>query len=148
MDDGSAGTSVDPRDVHDFWPRLLVSPILGALVVNLSGLIDHTQHSTAGLVASYAWFATVAFLVWEGNRRLYFRLPRREDWLLHPWRRLRVLLALISLFTIPIALLLLWSWREVTSDPGTRQHALPTALFAVVALVIAITHVYETVFLL
>jgi LytS/YehU family sensor histidine kinase len=39
-------------------------------------------------------------------------------------------------------------WRDITGDPGTRQHALPTALFAVVGLVIAITHVYETVFLL
>ena len=148
MDDSPAGIGLNPREVHDFWPRVLASPVLGALVVNLSGLIDHTRHTAAGLVASYAWFALVAFVVWEGNRRLYFRLPRREDWLLRPWSRLGVLLALISLYTIPIALLLLWTWRGVTGDPGTRQHALPTALFAVVALVIAITHVYETVFLL
>jgi hypothetical protein len=148
MNDRSHGTSVDAREVHDFWPRLLVSPILGALVVNLSGLIDHAQHPTAGLIASYVWFATVAFLIWEGNRRLYFRVPRREDWLLRPWRRLGVLLALISLFTIPFAAVTLWGWRAVTGDTGTRQYALPTALFAVVAFVVAITHVYETVFLL
>jgi hypothetical protein len=127
---------------------VLVSPILGALVVNLSGLIDHAQHSTAGVIASYVWFAMVAFLIWEGNRRLYFRVPRREDWLLRPWRRLGVLLALISLFTIPFAFATLWGWRVVTGDTGTRQYALPTALFAVVATVVAITHVYETVFLL
>jgi two-component system, LytTR family, sensor kinase len=148
MNDRGNGTSVDPREVHDFWPRLLVSPMLGAFVVNLSGLINNAQHSTAGLVASYAWFATVAFLIWEGNRRLYFRAPRREDWLLRPWRRLGVLLALISLFTIPFTAATLWGWRLVTGDTGTRQYALPTALFAVVACVIAITHVYETVFLL
>jgi two-component system, LytTR family, sensor kinase len=148
MDERKDGTSVNPREVHDFWPRLLVSPILGALVVNLSGLIDHKQHSTAGLIASYVWFAMVAFLIWEGNRRLYFRLPRREDWLLRPWRRLGVLLALISLFTIPFAAATLLGWRAATGDTGTRQHALATALFAIVAFVIAITHVYETVFLL
>jgi two-component system, LytTR family, sensor kinase len=148
MDDRGDGTNVDAREVHDFWPRLLVSPILGALVVNLSGLIDHAQHSTGGLIASYVWFATVAFLIWEGNRRLYFRVPRREDWLLRPWRRLGVLLALISLFTIPFTAATLGGWRTVTGDTGTRQYALPTALFAVVALVVAITHVYETVFLL
>ncbi len=148
MDDRGDGTNVDAREVHDFWPRLLVSPLLGALVVNLSGLIDHAQHSTGGLIASYVWFATVAFLIWEGNRRLYFRVPRREDWLLRPWRRLGVLLALISLFTIPFTAATLGGWRTVTGDTGTRQYALPTALFAVVALVVAITHVYETVFLL
>ena len=148
MDDGSAGTNVDPRKVHDFWPRLLVSPILGALVVNFSGLIDHSQHSTAGLVGSYTWFAAVAFLIWQGNRTLYFRVPRREDWLLRPWKRLGVLLALITIFTIPFAAATLWGWRKLTGDIGTRQYALATALFAVVALVVVITHVYETVFLL
>ena len=148
MDDAPAGTRLDPRDVHDFWPRVLASPILGALVANLSGLIDHRQHSAGGLVASYAWFALVAFLVWEGNRRLYFHLQRREEWLLRPWRRLGLLLAVICLYTIPIAVALLWLWREATGDTGTRQYALPTALFAIVAVVVAITHVYETVFLL
>jgi hypothetical protein len=138
----------DERSLHDFWPRVVASPILGALVVNLSGLIDHSRHSWPQLVASYAWFALLAFVVWEGNRRLYFRLPRREDWLLRPWSRLGVLLALISLYTIPVTLALLSAWRLVTGDPGTRQYALTTAIFAVVAFVIAITHVYETVFLL
>ena len=51
-------------------------------------------------------------------------------------------------YTIPVARALLWIWRDVTGDPGTRQYALTTAIFAVVAFVIAITHVYETVFLL
>ena len=148
MDDVRTGTRPDPRDVHDFWPRVLASPILGALVVNLSGLIDHARHSRGALIASYAWFALVAFLVWEGNRRLYFRLPRREDWLLRPWSRLGLLLAAITLFTIPVTAVLLWVWREATGDAGSRQYAFATALFAVVALVVAITHVYETVFLL
>lgn len=145
---GGIGPRLNPRDVGDFWPRVLASPVLGALVSNLSGLIDHSRHTTGSLVASYLWFAVVAFLVWEGNRRLYFRLPRREDWLLRPWRRLGMLLAVIGLYTLPAAAALLWTWRAVTGDVGTRPYALATALFAVVTLVIAITHVYETVFLL
>ena len=148
MNDRHAPIRRNPREVHDFWPRVLASPFLGALVVNLSGLIDHGRHATAELVLSYAWFALVAFVVWEGNRRLYFRLPRREDWLLRPWSRLGVLLALICLYTTPVSLGLLWVWRVVTHDPGTRHYALTTAIFAVVAFVVAITHVYETVFLL
>ena len=148
MDDDSSGRRFSARDIEDFWPRVLVSPILGALVANLSGLIDHARHSVAGLIASYAWFSLVAFLVWEGNRRLYFHLQRREDWLLRPWRRIGLLVAVICLYTIPVAAALLWLWRAAAGDPGTRQYALPTALFAIVALVVAITHVYETVFLL
>ena len=148
MNRDSPGTRFSARDIEDFWPRLLVSPILGALVVNLSGLIDHSRHSVAALIASYGWFTVVAFLVWEGNRRLYFHLQGREDWLLRPWRRLGLLVAVICLYTIPVAATLLWIWREAAGDLGTRQYALPTALFAIVAFVVAITHVYETVFLL
>src|SRR5829696_123892 len=111
MNDRPSAPAPNPREVHDFWPRVLASPIIGALVVNLSGLIDHARHSMAELVASYIWFAATAFVIWEGNRRLYLRLPRREDWLLRPWGRLGVLLALISLYTTPVALGLLWIWR-------------------------------------
>ena len=146
--DHQTTATLNRADIRDFWPRVLISPVLGALVSNLSGLIDHERHSTPGLVASYAWFAVVAFVIWEGNRRLYFRLPRREDWLLRPWRRLGLLLMAIGLYTIPMATALLWFWRGVTGDTGTRPFSFPTALFAIVALVIAITHVYETVFLL
>ena len=142
------GTSFSTREIHDFWPRVLASPVIGALVANLSGLIDHQRHSAAVLAASYAWFAVGAFVIWEGNRRLYFRLQRREDWLLQPWRRLGLLLAVICLYTIPVATGLLLAWRAVTGDPGTRPYSLVTAVFAVVGIVIAIAHVYETVFLL
>lgn len=148
MKDRTSGTNGPVREIHDFWPRVLVSPVLGVLVANLSGLIDNARHSGGALAGSYLWFAFVAFVIWEGNRRLYFRLQRREDWLLRPWRRLAHLLIVICLYTLPVATLMLWIWRAATDDPGTRQYALPTALFAIVALVVAITHVYETVFLL
>jgi hypothetical protein len=148
MDDDGSRTKFAAHDIRDFWPRVLASPILGVLVVNLSGLIDHARHSLAATIASYAWFSLIAFFVWEGNRRLYFHLQRREDWLLRPWRRLGLLVTVICLFTIPVATASLWVWRLATGDPGTRPYAMPTALFAIVALVVAITHVYETVFLL
>lgn len=148
MNDDSGGMGFRASEVGDFWPRILVSPVLGVLIVNGSGLMDHARHSVLSIVASYAWFSLVAFVVWEGNRRLYFRLQRREDWLLRPWRRLGLLLAVICLYTIPVASLLLWIWRVTTGDHGSRQYALSTALLAIVAVVVAITHVYETVFLL
>jgi hypothetical protein len=144
MDDAS----VERPQVSDLWPRLLLSPALGALVPNVSGLIDHQRHTPFGLVASYLYFTFVAFVIWEGNRRIYFRLQRREDWLLRPWRRIALLLAAIGLCTIPGAAILLWIWRTVTGDPGTSPYAMATALLAIVTAVMVITHVYETAFLL
>jgi hypothetical protein len=145
---GNDGTNVTPPQVSDLWPRLLLSPALGALVPNVSGLIDHARHTTSGLVASYAYFAFVSFAIWEGNRRIYFRLQRREDWLLRPWRRIALLLAAIALYTVPVAAVLLWIWQAATGDSGTSAYAMPVALLAIVTAVMVITHVYETAFLL
>ncbi|HXW04919.1 MAG TPA: histidine kinase [Vicinamibacterales bacterium] len=135
-------------EISDVWPRLLLSPVLGVLIPNLSGLIDHGRHGTAGLAGSYLYFALVAFVIWEGNRRIYFRLQRREDWLRHPWRRIARVLAAIVLFTLPTAAFLLRLWQVTTGDPGTSAYALPMALLAIVTAVTVITHGYETAFLL
>jgi hypothetical protein len=134
--------------VRDLKVRLLVSPVLGVLIPTLSGLVNPVVHSAAGLAASYAYFALVALTIWTGNRWIYLRLPRREDWLQRPWRRVTALLAAIVVFTIPVSWLLLTSWQLATGDGGQRSHALPTAVVAIVAAVAVITHVYETVFLL
>src|SRR5262245_9874354 len=111
-----AGPSERPQ-VSDLWPRLLISPVLGFALPNLSGLIDNSRHSIAGLLASYAYFTFVSFVIWEGNRRLYFRMQRREDWLKRPLQRLGALLTTILLYSVPAAALLMWIWRRVSGDP-------------------------------
>ena len=138
-----------PRVVRDLGVRLALSPVLGAVLSSASGLVDPSRHSSAGLAASYLYFAGCAFLIWTGNRWLYLRLPRREDWLERPMRRIAVLLSTIGLFTIPIAWFSLTAWQRVTGDTnGLRPLALPTAILGIVTVVVIITHVYETVFLL
>ena len=140
--------SAGKLEVSDRWPRILLSPILGTLVASLSGLIDTRRHTVAGILAAYAYFSLVAFVIWTGNSWLYVRLPRPEDWLQHPASRLAVLLTSIVAFSIPVSWILIWPWRRVSGDPGANPHAFPIALLAIVAVVAIITHVYETVFLL
>jgi hypothetical protein len=142
-----AGEQPSPQ-VSDLWPRIFLSPVIGAILPNLSGLINNSRHSATGLVVSYLYFTFVALIVWEGNRRIYFKLQRREDWLRRPRRRIALLLSAIAVYTIPVAALMLWAWQLVTGDPGTRAFAIPTALLATVTCVVIITHAYETVFLL
>ena len=134
--------------VSDLWPRLLLSPVIGVIVPNVSGLIDHSRHTTAALVASYVYFTLVSLAVWEGNRQIYFRLQRREEWLLRPWRRVALLLGATALYTIPTVILLLLGWQVATGDPGARPFAIPMAALTAMTGVVIITHAYETVFLL
>ena len=98
-------------------------------------------------MTSYAWFIAVAFVTWEGNLRLYLGFQDRTAWLTRPWHRVRLLVALICLFTVPFtaSALALWAW--VSADPAATWRSIGVAVLAVVAAVVFVTHVYETVFL-
>jgi hypothetical protein len=125
----------------------MVTPLVGIAVPTLAGLITHSAHSTAGLIGSYAWFIAVAYLTWEGNLRLYLRFQDRTAWLTRPWHRVRLLVGLILLFTIPFTAAALWTWATITGDPSATWRSIAMAVITIVAVVTFITHVYETVFL-
>lgn len=125
----------------------MVTPIVGIVIPNLAGVINHSSHSVSGLVASYAWFIAIAFLTWEGNLRLYLRFQDRTAWLTRPWHRVRLLVGLILLFTIPFTATALWAWAAITGDPAATWRSIAMAVITIVAAVTFITHVYETLFL-
>ena len=87
--------------VDDTAARLIVTPLVGVAVPNFAGMIDYSAHTAAGLVATYAWFIGIAFITWEANLRLYLLFQDRTAWLTRPWHRVRILVGLICLFTIP-----------------------------------------------
>jgi hypothetical protein len=134
--------------IRDLGARLALSPVLGALVPNLSGFIDNRAHSPLSLVFSYAYFGLTALLIWEGNRRLYFRFPGRGEWFVRPWRRVALLLGSIVICTIPVLALSLSAWWRLTRDPSASWGALLVAILLCVTIVVIVTHAYETVFLL
>ena len=141
------GSSPSPSGVEDTAARLIVTPLVGVVVPNLAGMIANGAHSSAGLIASYLWFIAVAFLTWEGNLRLYLRFQDRTAWLTRPWHRVRLLVGLILLFTIPFTGTALWAWSIVSGDPSATWQSIGMAVTAIVAAVTFITHVYETLFL-
>lgn len=142
MASGSSASGVD-----DTAARLLVTPIVGVAVPNLAGMVNHASHSPAGLLASYAWFIAVAYLTWEGNLRLYLSFQDRTAWLTRPWHRVRLLIGVICLFTIPFTTLSLWAWAALFDDPNVTWRSIAMAVITIVAAVTFITHVYETLFL-
>lgn len=140
------GSSSSPG-VDDTAARLIVTPIVGVVVPNLAGMVNHGAHSPAGLMATYAWFIGVAFVTWEANLRLYLRFQDRTAWLTRPWHRVRLLIGLICLFTIPFTGSALWLWAVLFRDPNANWRSIAMAVVTIVAAVTFITHVYETLFL-
>jgi sensor histidine kinase YesM len=138
----SSGPGVD-----DTAARLIVTPLVGMAVPNLAGMLNHSAHSAAGLIATYAWFIGIAFVTWEANLRLYLLFQDRTAWLTRPWHRVRLLIGLICLFTIPFNLSALWLWAELFQDPNATWRSIAMAVITIVAGVTFITHIYETLFL-
>ena len=146
----SRRTSARPDEgppIRDLAARLLLSPLFGLAIPNLAGLIDHRAHSTAGIVGSYLYFTTVAFLIWEGNRKLHFRFRTMSDWFQRPWKRVTVILAALSLYTVPFAFATLWLWGRVTRDPAADWSSVGLAVLIVVVCTTIVTHAYETLYL-
>jgi sensor histidine kinase YesM len=133
--------------VDDTAVRLLVTPVMGVAVPNLAGMVNHAAHSPLGLVATYAWFIGVAYVTWEANLRLYLLFQDRTAWLTRPWHRVRLLIGLICLFTIPFTASALWLWSLLFRDPNATWRSIVMAVTIIVAAVTFITHVYETLFL-
>ena len=140
------GSSSSPG-VDDTAARLIVTPIVGVAVPNLAGMVNHAAHSPAGLIATYFWFIGVAFVTWEANLRLYLLFQDRTAWLTRPWHRVRLLIGLICLFTIPFTSSALWLWAALFHDPNATWRSIAMAVITIVAAVTFITHVYETLFL-
>ena len=133
--------------VDDTAARLIVTPLVGVAVPNLAGMVNHAAHSPAGLIATYLWFIGVAFVTWEANLRLYLLFQDRTAWLTRPWHRVRLLVGLICLFTIPFTASALWMWAALFHDPNATWRSIAMAVITIVAAVTFITHIYETMFL-
>jgi len=133
--------------VRDLWPRLLLSPVIGAVIPNLAGFIDNTRYGTGELFWHYLYFWAVSLTIWEGNRRLHDRFRSRFAWYEQPWMRVGLLLGTIVLFTVPVTWGLLWAWGKVSSDPHLTAPRLAFAIVLTVMFVVVIAHVYETLFM-
>lgn len=139
--------SASSPGVDDAAARLIATPLVGIAVPNLAGMIDHGAHSPAGLIGSYLWFILIAYITWEVNLRLYLRFQDRTAWLTRPWHRVRILIGLICLFTIPFMVSALGLWATLFRDPNATWRSIAMAVTIVVAAVTFVTHVYETLFL-
>ena len=140
-------SQADNPGVDDFAARLILTPLVGIAIPSIAGLVQYRFHSVTSLIGTYAWFVAIAYATWEGNLRLYLRFQDPTAWLTRPWHRVRLLVGLICLFTIPFTVSALWLWAVLFHDPAATWSAIAIAVLAIVAAVTFITHVYETVFL-
>src|SRR4030095_11149684 len=123
----------DDPGVDDFAARLILTPLVGIAIPSIAGLVQYKSHSVISLIGTYAWFIAIAHATWEGNLRLYLQFQDPTAWLTRPWARVRLLVGLICLFTIPFTVSALWLWAALFHDPAATWRAIAVAVLAIVA---------------
>lgn len=142
-------TKTDGRmlTVNDTGIRIVLIPFFGIAIPLITGMIHQAEFSHWQFKLAYLYTILIAFVVWHGNRYLLFSLRAYFDWFNKPVRKVSILLLSITIFTIPVTILLLLGWYQIFRPGHTDWQIIYTNTLIIMICVIFITHVYETVFL-
>lgn len=137
----------DRINVNDKLVRIIGIQLFGIVIPNATGLITSHEYTLTELLMIYGYFILIAFLIWQGNRFLLFKLQETANWFSQPTKKVFFLLAANVLYTAPLVIFMLMGWYAFMSI-GTDWVVIRNTTLVCVVCVIFVTHVYETVFLI
>jgi len=132
----------------DRWIKFIGIPALGLFIPNLSGLITNRLYDYPELLASYAFFTLVSYLVWQGNVWLMHFIRRRYTWSFRQYHKIIISLFLVNIvYSGAISATLLRIWRSYSKEDITHQSPLVSASLIIIIAACFITNIYEIIFL-
>lgn len=136
------------RRLRDAAIRGVGIPVLGLLIPRLTGTLEGLDPAEPLYWVGTLWFMLLSFVLWMGNRWLLFRLRDHHDWSDRPLVKLGTILGATTLYTLAVASLMLLAWYALDRQPGLDWPGLALNLAVILPVVLAITHLYETLFLI
>ncbi len=147
-----AATFLNPfqqdRRLRDLSIRLVGIPLLGLGIPRLTGTLAGLEPRDALYWGGTLWFILLSGLLWMGNRWLLFRLRERHDWADRPVVKLLSIVGATALHTVSVGTLMLLAWYAVDHRPGLDWRGVAVNLAVILPVVFAVTHLYETLFLI
>ncbi|MEM6524759.1 MAG: histidine kinase [Bacteroidota bacterium] len=137
----------DKIDINDRLVRIIGIQFFGIVIPNATGLISNNDRSVYYLIGAYAYFTLIAFLIWQGNRIILFKLEEKYNWFINPAQKVIMILGGNVFYTAPLVIVMLLCWYRVSGSPIDWTVIQVTAIVCVIC-VIFITHAYETVILI
>ncbi|HYC71622.1 MAG TPA: histidine kinase [Opitutaceae bacterium] len=144
----SLTSSRQERRLRDVAIRSVGIPLCGLAIPRLTRLFDGLDARDALYWAGTAWFVGLSFILWMGNRWLLYRLRDRHDWSRRPVVKLFSLLGATAGYSLAVAGAMLLAWYALDHRPGIDGRGLAVNLGLILAVVWAVTHLYETLFLI
>lgn len=136
-----------PFRPNDIGFRLILIPAFGIIIPLATGMINGQNFNHWQIKFSFLYTIGISFLVWQGNRYLFFSLRSYFDWHKRPVQKIIALLFTIVFYTVPVSVILLVGWYHLFAQGLIDWNVVVTSSLIIMIAVAFITHVYETVFL-
>jgi sensor histidine kinase YesM len=140
-------TRAEEVKLNDNTIRLVGIPFFGLLIPHITGLFGHLTAKDPAFWLGHLYFIVLAALVWQGNRYLMFRTRKRFTWFDKPIEKLILLFVNNIFYTTPLTIAWLCLWYRWAGFSAINWNAILIVTLLIVIVVLFITHVYETVFM-
>lgn len=134
--------------IRDTALRWIGIPLAGLIVPWVTGAYGPLRATDGWWWVGAASFLALSWLIWHGNRQIILRIRARWRWTDRPLRKVAVLILATSTFSLPLCGGWLLAWQAVAPFPDWDVRAIARSLLAVWVVVLLITHLYETLFLI
>ncbi|MBD3274023.1 MAG: histidine kinase [Candidatus Marinimicrobia bacterium] len=136
------------QSIEDASVRLIMIPLLGILIPNLTGLFAGVEIGSPWYWTGYIYFIFLSYCLWQGNRYILLKQREHWNWFRHPVRKVLMLLSANVLYTAPLTICWIYLWYQFPPFTRVDWNAIYLVSLMNVIAVIFITHIYETVFLI
>lgn len=133
--------------INDLAFRIVLVPAFGILIPLITKMTAGKNFSHWQLKLAYLYTIGIAFIIWQGNRYLWFSLNAYFNWFNKPVKRLVALVLSICIFTIPVSIILHVGWYNLFNHGLIEWNTIYFSTSIILVCVVFIAHTYETVFL-
>jgi len=134
--------------LKDDMVRAIGIPLFGLSIPTLTGLFGHFTFRDPQMWLGYVYFVFLAFVIWQGNRYLFFSQRGYYSWFAKPYMKAFLLVFANIYYTAPVTVLMLVFWYMYSGLPEIDWSVIKLVTLANVICVLFVTHLYETVFLI
>src|SRR5579871_2231937 len=128
--------------------KLFGIPLFGIVIPNITGLIHNYHYSFLELLACYAYFVFLSFVIWQGNVLLMQYIREKLKWRYNKYYKfISVLFLSIIIYSGASSVLLLNIWKLFSKEIYTNFAPVLNSTLIIIISALFITSIYENIFL-
>jgi len=134
--------------IQDRTIRLIVVPLLGIIIPNVTGLINNSRYAWPQLLLCYLYFILVALIVWRGNVWLMHFIRKKYEWRYNRYYRIMFSLFIANLLYSGISSgLMLNFWKAFSKETYPGRGPIINSCLLIIVAACFITNIYEIIYL-